>query len=137
MALYLAGSVACFIRHFEVVHGGQLFDRFHELELVVVHQEVDSIAVRPAAEAVVKLFFTVDGERGGFFVMERTARVKIFALLFQLYPGIDQIDDVGARQQVIDKYSWDSSSHMPRFIHLNLQIASALAKFVHPCHLLE
>ncbi len=35
-------------------------------ELVVVHQEVDSIAVRPAAEAVVKLFFTVDGERGVF-----------------------------------------------------------------------
>jgi hypothetical protein len=26
---------------------------------------------------------------------------------------------------------------MPRFIHLSLQIASALAKFVHPCHLLE
>lgn len=48
------------------MHGGQLFDRFHELELVVVHQEVDSIAVRPAAEAVVKLFFTVDGERGVF-----------------------------------------------------------------------
>ena len=69
--------------------------------------------------------------------MERTARVKIFALLFQLYPGIDQIDDVGARQQVIDKYSWDSSSHMPRFIHLSLQIASASAEFVHPCHLLE
>jgi hypothetical protein len=47
------------------VHG-QLFDRFHELELVVVHQEVDSVAVRTAAEAVVKLFFTVDGERGVF-----------------------------------------------------------------------
>jgi hypothetical protein len=28
--------------------------------------------------------------------MERTARVKIFALLFQLYPRIDQIDDVGS-----------------------------------------
>ncbi len=115
MALYLAGSVACFIRYFEVVHGGQLFDRFHELELVVVHQEVDSIAVRPAAEAVVKLFFTVDGERGGFFVMERTARVKIFALLFQLYPRIDQIDDVGSGKQIANKYTWNSSSHKPRY----------------------
>lgn len=45
--------------------------------------------------------------------MERTARVKILALLFQLHPCIDQIDDVGACQQVIDKYAWDSSSHMP------------------------
>jgi hypothetical protein len=66
MALYLTGSAACFIRHFKVVHGGQLFDGFHELELVVVHQEVDSVAVRTAAKAVVKLFFTVDGERGVF-----------------------------------------------------------------------
>ena len=114
MALYLAGSVACFIRHFEVVHGGQLFDRFHELELVVVHQEIDSIAVRPAAEAVVKLFFTVDGERGGFFVMDRTARVIIFALLFQLSPRVDEIDDVGSGEQVIDENAWDSSGHMPQ-----------------------
>jgi hypothetical protein len=38
----------------------------------------------------------------------------ILALLFQLYPRIDQIDDVGSGQQVIDKYAWDSSSHMPR-----------------------
>jgi hypothetical protein len=32
--------------------------------------------------------------------MERTARVKIFALLFQLYPRIDQIDDVGSGKQI-------------------------------------
>ncbi len=64
MALYLAGSVACFIRHFKVVHGGQLFDRFHELELVVVHQEVDSIAVRPAAEAVVNCFSPLTVKEG-------------------------------------------------------------------------
>ncbi|WP_245163425.1 hypothetical protein, partial [Citrobacter pasteurii] len=45
--------------------------------------------------------------------MERTARVIIFALLFQLYPRVDEIDDVGSCQQVIDKYAWNSSSHMP------------------------
>jgi hypothetical protein len=48
------------------VHGGQFFDGFHELELVVVHQKVDGVAVRATAEAVVKLFFTVYGERGVF-----------------------------------------------------------------------
>lgn len=47
--------------------------------------------------------------------MKRTARVIIFALLFQLYPRVDEIDDVGSCQQVIDKYTWDSSSHMPRY----------------------
>ena len=113
MALYLAKTCPCFVGNFQVVHCSQFFDGFHEIELVVVHEEIDRVAVRAAAKAVVKLFFTVHGERGGFFVMERTARVKILALLFQLHPRIDQIDDVGACQQVIDKYAWDSSSHMP------------------------
>jgi hypothetical protein len=46
--------------------------------------------------------------------MEWTARVVVLALLFELYPRVDKIDDVGSRQQVIDKYAWDSSSHRPR-----------------------
>ncbi|CQR22971.1 Uncharacterised protein [Yersinia enterocolitica] len=29
-------------------------------------------------------------------MMERTARMVIFALLLQLYPSIDKVDDVGA-----------------------------------------
>ena len=114
MALYLAGSAACFIRHFKVVHRRQLFDRFNELELVVVHQKIDRVTVGATAEAVVKLFFTVYGERGGFFVMERTARMVVLALLFELYPRVDEIDDVGSGQQVIDKNAWDSSSHRPQ-----------------------
>ncbi|MNC09583.1 hypothetical protein D3C75_572080 [compost metagenome] len=113
MALNLTGSVACFIGHFKVVHGSQLFDGFNELELVVVHQKVDGVAVRATAEAVVELFFTVHGERGGFFVMERTARVVILALLFQLNPCVDEINDIGSCQQVIDKYARNSSSHRP------------------------
>ncbi|MNO97862.1 hypothetical protein D3C76_895860 [compost metagenome] len=96
------------------MHGSQLFDGFNELELVVVHQKVDGVAVRPTAKAVVKLFFTVNGERGGFFVMERTARMVVLTLLFELYPRIDEIDDVGSGQQVIDKNAWNSSSHRPR-----------------------
>lgn len=71
--------------------------------------------MRATTKAVVKLFLTVHGERGGFFVMERTTRVVIFALLFQLYTRVDEIDDVGASQQVINKNTWDSSSHKPRF----------------------
>ncbi len=113
MALYLAGAVACLIGHVKIVHGGQLFDGFNELELVVVHQKVDGVAVCATAEAVVELFFTVYGERGGFFVMERTARMVVLALLFQLNPRVDQIDDIGSRQQVIDENAWDSSSHRP------------------------
>lgn len=65
--------------------------------------------------------------------MERTARMIILALLFQLYPRVDEIDDVGSCQQVIDKYAWDSSSHMPRLffmthIHKIIQVASRRQK---------
>lgn len=49
--------------------------------------------------------------------MEWTARVVVLTLLFELYPRVDQIDDVGARQQIIDKYAWDSSSHRPRKLY--------------------
>ncbi len=114
MTLYLTWPTTCFIRHFKVVHGCQLFDGFNELELVVVHQKVDGVAVRATAEAVVELFFTVYGERGGFFVMEWTARMVVLALLLQLYPRVDEIDDVGSGKQIIDENAWDSSSHRPR-----------------------
>lgn len=64
------------------MHCCQLFDRFDELELVVVHQEVDRVAVRATSKAVVKLFLTVNGEGRGFLVVEWTTRVEILALLF-------------------------------------------------------
>jgi hypothetical protein len=70
--------------------------------------------VSTTAEAMVKLLFTVLGEGGGFFVMERTARMVILALIFQLYPRVDEIDDVGSGEQVIDENAWDSSGHMPQ-----------------------
>jgi hypothetical protein len=46
--------------------------------------------------------------------MERTARMVVLALLFQLYPRVDEIDDVGSGKQVIDENAWDSSGHMPQ-----------------------
>ncbi|MNR23597.1 hypothetical protein D3C85_1406260 [compost metagenome] len=82
MTFNLTRTAACFIGHFKVVHRRQFFDGFDKLELVVVHQKVDGIPVCATAKAVVKLFFTVNGERGGFFVMERTARVVVLALFF-------------------------------------------------------
>lgn len=111
MVFYLVGFVVCFIRYFEVVYGGQFFDCFYEFEFVVVYQEVDSIVVCFVVEVVVKLFFIVDGERGGFFVMEWIVCVKIFVLFFQFYLCIDQIDDVGFGKQIVNKYMWNLFSY--------------------------
>ena len=46
--------------------------------------------------------------------MEWTARMVVLALLLQLYPRVDEIDDVGSGKQIIDENAWDSSSHRPR-----------------------
>ncbi len=46
--------------------------------------------------------------------MERTARMVVLALLFQLYPRVDEIDDVGSGKQIVDENAWDSSGHMPQ-----------------------
>ncbi|CQE28361.1 Uncharacterised protein [Salmonella enterica subsp. enterica serovar Typhimurium str. DT104] len=69
--------------------------------------------MRAASKAVIKLFFTVYGERRGFLIMEWTTRVIVLALFLEFYAHVDQIDDIGSRQQVINEYAWDSSSHMP------------------------
>lgn len=113
MALLLIRAGAGFIRHFQAVLGDQFLDGFNELQPIVIHQKVDGVAVGAAAKTMVKLLFAVHGKRRGFLMMEWTAGVKVLALLFELYPRIDQIDDVGTRQQVIDKDTWDSSSHKP------------------------
>jgi hypothetical protein len=62
----------------------------------VIHQEVDGVAFGTTAEAVIELLLTAYGERGGFLVMERTARVLVLTLLFQLNAGIDKIHDIRA-----------------------------------------
>ncbi len=67
--------------------------------------------------------------------MEWTTRVIVLALFLEFYAHVDQIDDVGSRQQVINEYAWDSSSHMPPFIHVILQAAAVLATFAHPLSL--
>ncbi len=113
MAFDLGRPGARFVRHFQPVHGRQLFDGFDKLESVVIHQKVDGVAVRTTPKTVIKLLFAINGKGRRLFVVERTARVVVLALLLELHAGVDQIDDVGASQQVIDKYARNSSSHKP------------------------
>ena len=61
------------------------------------------VAVGATAEAVVELLLLTDGERGAFFVMKRTASLIVLASLLQPHPRVDQLDDIGAYEQIIDK----------------------------------
>ena len=74
----------------------QLFDALDKFQSIVIHQKVDSVAVRATAETVIKLLLAIYGERGGFLIMEGTTRVEVLTLLFQLNAGIDKIHDIRA-----------------------------------------
>ena len=62
MAFDLGWPGARFVRHFQPVHGRQLFDGFDKLEPVVIHQKVDGVAVRTTPKTVIKLLFAINGK---------------------------------------------------------------------------
>ena len=43
--------------------------------------------------------------------MERAAGGVVLPLLFEFYARIDNIDNIGARYNIINKASWNSSGH--------------------------
>ncbi|MNE36599.1 hypothetical protein D3C80_1304140 [compost metagenome] len=60
MAFDLRRSGTRLVRHFQSVHGGQLFDGFDKLEPVVIHQKVDGVTVRTTTKTVIKLLFAIN-----------------------------------------------------------------------------
>ena len=86
-------------------------DRLSFPEAVVVHQEAERRAVRPAAEAVVELLVGTHPEGGRFLVMERAARLVLAPGLLERHAAADQLDDVGAPDQVVDEMLRNAAGH--------------------------
>ena len=62
MTLHLAWTGACFVRHFQTLHCRQFLNAFDKLKPVIVHQEIDGIAVGTTAETVIKLLIAIYGK---------------------------------------------------------------------------
>ena len=90
---------------------GQLLDRLGEAQAVVVHQEAEHGAVRAAAEAVVELLVRAHPERRRLLVVEGAAGLVFAARFLQRDARADQLDDVAARDQVIDEALRDATGH--------------------------
>ena len=45
-------------------------------------------------------------------MMKRAARLIIASGFFQLHPSINQLDNIGASQKIINKGSWNLSFHL-------------------------
>jgi len=61
------------------------------------------------AKAVIKLFIGVDIKRGCFFLMERAASGVFLAFFFERHMGVNQLDEIGARQDIINKRFGDKT----------------------------
>ena len=103
-----AARHATFERHGHADPGGEIFDRIDEFEAVVVHQELDRRTMRAAAEAVIELLGWADRKRGRAFVVERATRRVVATGALQRHARLDHLDDVDAREQVIDEAVGDA-----------------------------
>src|SRR5690606_23078511 len=75
--------------------GGQLLQRFSELDVLHEHVEREDVAALPAPEAVEVLGVWKDDERGRLLVVERAQALEIRTGLFQgRHISLDQIDNV-------------------------------------------
>ena len=67
--------------------------------------------MHPAAEAVVELFVGADGKRRGFLVVKGAARLEILAHLGKRHARVNDVHDVDARKQLVNKGLGDSAGH--------------------------
>jgi hypothetical protein len=73
----------------------------------VFHEEGDGRAVGAAAEAVIELLGRADREGGGFFAVEGAARLVVGAGLLEGNVALDDRDDVGAVEKLLDEILGD------------------------------
>ena len=68
-----------------------------------------------AAEAVVELLVGTHPERRRLLVVERAAGLPLAAGLLELHAPADQLDDVGARDQLVEECLWNPARHGQRY----------------------
>ncbi len=64
-----------------------------------------------ATEAMIELLALADGERRCLLGVERAAGLVFPAGLFQGDALVDDLDDIGAGQEFINKGLWDTACH--------------------------
>ena len=104
-------ALALLARHVDSHHRGQAFDGFHEVHVVVLHEETQRGAMFAAAETVIKPFRRADRKRRGFFVVKRAAGLELAARFLELYAAADHLDDIRPGDQIVDEVLWYQAAH--------------------------
>ncbi len=109
-AARLAGTLRL-ARHFETGALREIGDGVEEPELLVLHEKPDDRAVRAATEAMIELLLRTHPEGGGLLGMKRAARLVFAPGFLEADPRADDLDDVGACDDLVDERLWDSTGH--------------------------
>ena len=102
----LGGGLRVFLADIGHAHAhavGQKLHGFNKAQTLVLHHKADGRPVRTAAEAMVKLLAGAHGKAGRFFFVERAARHVVRPALFQRNVLVDDIDNIGFGQQVVNE----------------------------------
>ena len=102
-ALFRHGGVVAVRRHHHACPVAQKADRLHVVEVFDAADEVDHLAARAAAEAVVALVFGIHGKGGRFFVMERTEPDQIASAPAQRHIAGNDLLNIAAHAQLLQK----------------------------------
>ncbi len=81
---------------FQAHLGGQLFNGFNVIHVLVIHKKAQGVAASTAAKAVIKLLVRFDAKRRGFLLVKRAQALVVLEGFFQCRIGIDHVDDVDA-----------------------------------------
>jgi len=90
---------------------GELFDCLAEALMLVLHEETDGAAMGAAAEAMVELLLATDSKGGGLLVVKGAACLIVLSRLAQVDAVVDEFDDVGASEQVVDEIGGNPAGH--------------------------
>ncbi|MPM75751.1 hypothetical protein SDC9_122745 [bioreactor metagenome] len=101
LALLRGGVVV--VGHLHARLLGQLLHRLAKAQPGVVHQKADGVAVLATAKAVKELFGRADAERRRFLPVEGAQAHVVGARLLELHVAAHHIDDVGAREEILDE----------------------------------
>ena len=82
-----------------------------KIHVLVLHHELEHVAARAAAEAVINLSLGVDVERGRLFLMERAKRLVRGTAALELEVCADDLDDVVRASDVFENVLGNDLGH--------------------------
>jgi hypothetical protein len=96
-----------FFGHLHAHRLGQITHGFDEAQAQVFGEKADGVATGATAEAVIELLAGADRKAGRLFAVKGAQAHEVGAAAAQLDVPAHDIDDVGARKQVLQEAGWD------------------------------